>query len=119
MRRVLITGSRTWDDWRTIEVALREEWYAANWGGVTVVHGGARGADLTADYLAKRMGLVVESHPARWDLLGKRAGYVRNQHMVDLGADVCLAFIKDQSRGAMMCARIAEAAGIPVRRWTA
>jgi hypothetical protein len=82
-----------------------------------VVHGGARGADQLAGFAARRMGLAEETHRARWDLAPRAAGVLRNLAMVKLGADVCLAFIKDRSSGATQCADAAERAGIPVHRY--
>lgn len=114
--RILITGSRDWTDATTIHMAI----FHAFWGTgfpsdqITVVHGGARGADSLAGERAKSMGLNVEVHRADWNRHGRRAGYLRNAEMVGAGADVCLAFIKDESRGATMCANLAEKAGIPV-----
>lgn len=116
--RILVTGSRGWTDKAIIAQAIRDAWlFAGRPYGVTVVHGGARGADYIAGVYAKRMGFAVEVHEAEWDMFGKSAGALRNHDMVDSGADVCLAFIKNESKGATMCVSLAEKAGIPVHIW--
>lgn len=119
--RVLITGSRTWDDEDTIREAIGSIVAAQGPENVVVVHGACpRGADHIADRIASRWGggMTVERHPADW-AYGRSAGFIRNADMVRRGADICLAFIKDGSRGATHCAGLAEKAGIPVTRWTA
>jgi YspA, cpYpsA-related SLOG family len=114
--RILVTGSRVWDDWRTIVLALTDA--AGGHARPVVIQGAARGADFLAAQAAADLGWDVESWPADWDRHGKAAGFVRNRYMVELGADVCLAFIRDRSRGATHCAELAERAGIPVKRYT-
>ncbi len=123
MTRVLVTGSRTWRDRRAITDALDE--LLTEHGVLTVVHGNAPGADRMAhnwalsQMHASSCGAVSpEAHPADWKKFGKRAGMFRNSLMVELGADICLAFICNQSAGASHCAALAETAGIPVRRFT-
>ena len=70
------------------------------------------GADTMAGQWAGVQFLQEEVHPADWDKYGKRAGFVRNAEMVALGADICVAFIKNNSKGATMCADLAEKSGI-------
>ena len=122
--RVLVTGSRTWDDENTIRQAFGEIVQLHGPENVTVVHGACpAGADRLADDIARAWaGMTVERHPANWrpgGVFNRRAGFERNAHMVNLGADICLAFIRDRSAGATHCAALAEQAGIPVRRWAA
>jgi hypothetical protein len=123
--RILITGSRTWADREVIrdQIAdvILDSGANALGDGVTIVHGACpKGADQMADDVAATWpAATVERHPADWDRHGKRAGFLRNAEMVNLGADVCLAFIHDESKGASMTANLAEKAGIPTRRVTA
>jgi hypothetical protein len=113
--RVLVTGSRDWDDADAIREALEAiEGNVEPGDTLTLIHGTAQGADSLAAAAARRLGWTIEPHPADWRRLGRRAGFVRNAEMVASGADVCLAFIKNNSRGATMCAELARQAGIPV-----
>lgn len=119
-KRVLVTGSRTWTDHDVVRDALvKARWDAS--GPIVVVHGACpSGADAIAAWWCRQfdhLDIAQEPHPADWDSLGKRAGFARNAEMVALGADVCLAFIVDNSRGASHTADLAEKAGIPTRRY--
>ena len=120
--RVLVTGSRTWADQDVVFAALD----AALRGhpGLVLVHGdNPNGADAMARaWLNARWTTAPglrghEPHPADWRRHGKRAGMIRNTEMVEAGADLCLAFIRDRSPGATHCATLAEKAGISVRRF--
>lgn len=125
--RVLVTGSRDWTHPAVIARALDTAFdtMLRTWRTTgrpidqfVVVHGACtRGADQLADRHARHHRWTVEAHPANWARLGRRAGMVRNAEMVAAGADLCLAFIRDHSRGATDCADRSERAGVTVRRY--
>lgn len=139
IRRVLVTGSRDWTDEEAVYQNLFREHIngiGRGFGGMVVVHGACpTGADAIADRWAERCGpagnIRPERHPAQWRICTiecrhpnrvrgdgtpycPQAGPRRNQHMVDLGADVCISFPLPQSRGTHDCVKRALAAGIPV-----
>lgn len=111
---VLVTGSRDWGDMKRVRGGL--EWALgqkpSGEGEYRLLHGGARGVDLVAAEIASELGFAVREYPADWDRLGRRAGVVRNQEMVDSQPDLCIAFIRNNSRGATHCANAAMKAGI-------
>lgn len=112
--RILVTGSREWTDVNTIHAALSEFYVPPR--RVTLVHGDARGADFICANFGSWAGWILEPHPADYALYGpKRAPWVRNTHMVRLGADVCFAFVLNHSSGSMGTAAMAQQAGIETR----
>ena len=116
--RVLITGSRTWEDEESVRFEIAG--LTMLHPGLVVVHGACpKGADAMAAKACRDIGIRQEPHPADWQQHGKAAGFRRNAEMVALGADVCLAFIMGGSKGATHCADLAEKAGIPTMRLTA
>lgn len=100
--RLIIAGSRTvtsqlwvnqaaaWalGEWRLVPsplgfAPLRDYIYRA----VTeVVSGGARGADMLGECLAKEYGVHVHRMRADWTRLGRAAGLVRNRAMAEYAA---------------------------------
>lgn len=90
--RILVTGSRDWTDRQAVYEALHE--HAPLSRPFTVVHGGCpSGADALATDWCRANHLEPEVHRAQWRTYGKRAGFMRNTEMADLGAAVCLAFV--------------------------
>lgn len=117
--RILVTGSREWDQWDVVEGALRNEYERARAYGLVdsygrvdavLVHGGAKGLDQIAHEIWEAAtDCDVEPHMADWFSDPKE----RNQWMVDQGADICLAFALKWASGTGHCARAARRAGIP------
>lgn len=120
--KVLVTGSRSWDDEQTIREALdavASSAEAAGYPRIVVVHGACpKGADAIADaWVRAHPTATAERHPAMWNRHGKIAGRARNREMVKAGADLVLAFIRDDSPGATHCAEVAVEAGLILRVW--
>ena len=109
---MIITGSRHYNDRKTIIDAIEENLGDCYIEDVVIIEGGARGADAIAHEHAIDMGYVVETYPANWDKYGKKAGGIRNQQMIDDGADICLAFPLEGSIGTYDCVRRAKKSGI-------
>jgi hypothetical protein len=116
MRRVLVTGSRKLDNEQTVHTALwAQARIAGNLDDITIIHGkNPNGADKWAHTFCQQWKVAEEPYPADWDQYGKAAGHIRNGAMVDRGADVCLAFPREGSKGTWDCIRRAKEAGIPV-----
>lgn len=121
MFRLLITGSRAWVDTQAIAAEF-DEVFAHEGADVTLVSGNCpSGADKMCEALAVQYGWKLELHPLAWkgeDGKGEynpRAGFERNELMVALGADYCLAFIMNASGGASQTVSKARGAGIPTK----
>lgn len=122
--RILVTGSREWDDRSLFLDQMFDlmSCYATpghsdgKLSQFVIVHGACpTGLDAMADEWAVTNHVRVERHPADWEKHGNWAGPKRSQEMVDAGADVCLAFAKRgmANKGTMHCLRMAIEADIP------
>lgn len=114
--RVLVCGSREFrngnmlyqvlnDIRRYINEILEDE--------ITIIEGTCRGADRIAGEWAGEKGIDCLEFPAQWDKYGRRAGYLRNQQMLDEGhPDLVVAFQLPGSRGTAMMVDLALKAGV-------
>ena len=113
--RILITGGRDWTDKATLRHAIFNTWQHAGSPKETVlIVGGARGADTYAELCGEAFGFTIERYDADWATAGRGAGPQRNQRIVNSGADICLAFLMEGSKGTADCIKRANKAKIPV-----
>lgn len=117
--RVLICGSRDWNANLPIMAVLEGLLQPDGTTMLTVIEGGARGADAVAAEWVRTVPsefVQHEQYPADWDVHGKAAGPIRNQRMLDKGKpDQVWAFVTkplEDSRGTADMVRRARAAGI-------
>ena len=80
---------------------------------VIIVSGHARGADSLGERFANELGLPFELHPAKWRLLGKAAGMVRNAEMAKC-SDALIAFWDGESRGTRHMINFARKRGLDI-----
>ncbi len=93
--KVLICGSRTWNDRELIRSWLCK---LQDWGYDTLIEGEARGADSIARDEAGKMRFKIEKYPANWDKYHKVAGPIRNKQMlVEDKPSLVVAFSQDIS----------------------
>jgi len=101
-RRVIIAGGREFDQPLMVESAMAALFADEGSGGelcyddITVVSGGARGADKLGEDWAVKHGRPIETHEANWKILGKSAGYQRNAEMA-ITSDALVAFWDGES----------------------
>ena len=101
MLRLVIAGSRNFDDYDLLESTLNEFIEFHSIGdpdpGVLIISGLATGADLLGVEYANQKGYRVEKFPANWKL-GRGAGPKRNLEMAK-SANACIVFWDGISRG--------------------
>jgi hypothetical protein len=111
--KVAVVGSRAFADPTVIQHAIAH--LRTRHPDLTVVSGGAKGADSLAEDIARSEGIPTVIHLPEWDRLGRSAGFQRNQLIVR-DADLVLAFYAPGplSRGTSHTVALAKAAGKPV-----
>lgn len=114
--KILVTGSRDWTDHIVIEQALDAFFSQSLGDDDELIQGGVLGADFYARRWADRHKNFVKSTTveADWKKWGKAAGPIRNEQMVKMvnpTSDVVLAFILNNSKGAIGCTRLAARYG--------
>lgn len=92
--RILVTGGRSFKDAALVRDVLG--YYNLRAGRdeeMTLIQGGANGLDALAQQVAAVLGWRIETFVADWELMGRAAGPMRNQKMIDIGKpDLVLAF---------------------------
>jgi hypothetical protein len=107
--RVLICGGRDLDEIKVMD-------YLSSYlprKNITIIQGGAKGADLGAKLFAIKYGIPMKEYKADWNKYGKSAGPIRNREMLnDSNPDVVIAF--PGSNGTKNMIDISKKAGIKV-----
>lgn len=117
--KVLIAGSRTFNDFSLLEKELmmyfKEK--GLHRADVEIVSGGANGADKLGEQFANKYRLKLSRFPADWNTYGKSAGYKRNVQMAEYldSDDIVFAFWDGSSKGTTHMINIAKSKNIAVK----
>lgn len=118
--RVIIAGSREFNDYEIAERAIFEAFKSIDiTGPVRIVSGHCRGVDMLGERYAEKYGLKLSVFPADWKRYGKWAGFFRNREMAEFASEDnsnadLIALWDGKSRGTRMMIDIAKKKGIRV-----
>lgn len=106
--KIACIGSRSWTDYSfilgKIEDLPRD---------TIIISGGAKGADSYAEKAAKICGLKTKIYHPDWDMFGKKAGLIRNEHIIK-NCDSVIAFWDLTSTGTIHALKIAKSLKKPI-----
>lgn len=109
--RVIIAGSRSFDDYATLKkfcdevIGTYRTRERVPYQDIEIVSGGCVGADQLGERYARASGWKCKVFPAQWDEYGKAAGPIRNGQMAEYackspdGFGVLIAFPGINSKG--------------------
>lgn len=75
----LVVGSRSFNDYDLMKTKLDN--LLSQQEDVTIVSGGAKGADSLAEKYARENNFDLKVFPAKWKEYGRSAGFIRNEEM--------------------------------------
>ena len=116
MARIVIAGSRGFEDYELLEQTL-DHILDEQTDSIELVSGHAKGADLLAERYAKENGLPIHIIKPDWKAYGRAAGPIRNRQMLDYAMDespLVVAFWGGKSKGTKNTIDTAKSLGIPV-----
>lgn len=112
--KIIVAGSRGFNDYNLLRKKLDFFLSKKDPATITIISGGARGADQLGERYARERGLQLEIYPAEWEKYGKSAGYKRNELMAEK-ADGLVAFWDLESRGTKHMIDLAGKKGLLVK----
>ena len=113
MFRVIVAGSRDFKDYQLLEKTL--DYFLQNINEpIHILCGMANGADALGLLYAHWHDCELEKYPAKWDIHGKRAGFIRNEEMAQ-NADALVAFWDGKSHGTKDMIKRAREHGLHVK----
>jgi hypothetical protein len=92
--KTIIAGSRTITDYKIVEKAIKKSGFKIT----EIVSGAARGIDRLGEKYGYENKIPVIQFPAKWNELGRSAGYIRNAEMAEY-ADALIAIWDRKSKG--------------------
>lgn len=110
--KIIVAGSRILTHYDYVCKII--DHYTKNLENFEIVSGCARGVDTLAIKYAKDRNITLHEFPADWDMLGKKAGHLRNAQMANF-ADALIAIWDGQSRGTKNMIETAKKKGLRIR----